>query len=175
MVKIAFTVLVVIYIVIMTAGYSTFGEACQGNILLNYHPEDILSTLGRVATGFSILFGFPLVTCGARESIVGVASSLGFKQVGAEKNHLYLILAILALVTVISCTVKDVSLVVGLTGATLGSLIVYVCPAIIYAKAVALVYGQGSLEHYRSKKNLALVPFGLLIACLGCFMTIKGR
>ena len=173
MVDISFLVLVAIYIVAMTAGYSTFGEACQGNILLNYHPGDILSTLGRVATGFSILFGFPLVACGARESIVGVAGSVGLDAIGADKNHFLLVLGILSFVTAISCTVKDVSLVVGLTGAAMGSFIVYICPAIIYTKAVALANGQGSVEHRRAKLNLGMVPFGLCIAFLGCFMTIK--
>lgn len=173
MVNISFFVLVALYIVTMTAGYSTFGEACQGNILLNYHPDDVLSTLGRVATGFSILFGFPLVACGARESLVGVASSLGFPEIGSDKNHFLLVLGILSFITAISCTVKDVSLVVGLTGAAMGSFIVYVCPAIIYTKAVAIVKGHDSLEHNRAKLNLGLVPFGLCIASLGCFMTIK--
>lgn len=36
----------------MMAGYATFGDICQGNILLNYHPNDILSTFGRLATGY---------------------------------------------------------------------------------------------------------------------------
>jgi amino acid permease len=173
MVNISFFMLVVLYSVAMTAGYSTFGEACSGNILLNYHPDDILSTLGRVATGFSILFGFPLVACGARESLVGVASSLGFDGIGADKNHFLLVLGILSFVTAISCTVKDVSLVVGLTGAAMGSFIVYICPALIYTKAVALVKGADSKEYNRAKLNLGMVPFGLAIASLGCFMTIK--
>jgi sodium-coupled neutral amino acid transporter 11 len=173
MVNIAFVIIVTLYTVTMTAGYATFGEACQGNILLNYHPGDVLSTLGRFATGLSILFGFPLVACGARESIVGVASSFGYNSLGADKNHFLLVFGIMALVTSISCTVKDVSLVVGLTGAALGSLIVYVCPAILYTKAVVQFHGKGSPEDNRAKKNLALVPFGLFIACLGCFMTVK--
>ena len=173
MVNISFLLLIVLYTVTMTAGYSTFGDACQGNILLNYHPNDILSTLGRLATGFSILFGFPLVASGARESLVGVATSLGFDCMGAKKNHFVLVLGILSFVTIFSCTVKDVSLVVGLTGATMGSFIVYICPALIYTKAVALVKGHNSLEHKRAQINLSLVPFGLSIACLGCFMTIK--
>lgn len=173
MVNIAFFELVVLYIATMAAGYSTFGDVCQGNILLNYHPADILSTLGRLATGFSILFGFPLVACGARESIVGVASSLGFNSIGHDKNHFYLVSSILALVTFISCTVKDVSLVVGLTGAAMGSFIVYMCPPIIYTKAVAQIKGLDSAEYKRAKINLALVPFGIFVAVLGCFMTIK--
>jgi sodium-coupled neutral amino acid transporter 11 len=173
MVTISFTILVALYIATMTAGYSTFGDVCQGNILLNYHPDDILSTLGRLATGFSILFGFPLVACGAREAIIGVASSLGHEAWGSDENHFLLVSGMLVLVTTISCTVKDVSLVVGLTGASLGSFIVYICPPIIYAKAVALVKGEDSPDYSRAKLSLGLVPFGLFIAVLGCFMTIK--
>ena len=173
MVNIAFTILVVLYIATMTSGYGTFGDVCQGNILLNYHPDDILSTLGRVATGFSILFGFPLVASGAREAIIGVASSLGNESLGSDKNHPLLVAGILAFVTAISCTVQDVSLVVGLTGAALGSFIVYICPPLIYTKAVELSHGKNSIESKKSQVNLALVPFGMFVAFLGCFMTIK--
>lgn len=173
MVNISFTILVGLYIATMIAGYSTFGDVCQGNILLNYHPDDILSTLGRLATGFSILFGFPLVACGAREAIVGVASSFGYKSWGSEENHFLLVSGILTLVTAIALTVKDISLVVGLTGAALGSSLVYICPSIIYTNALKLVKGKESPEYKRSRVNLVFVPFGLSIALLGCYMTIK--
>jgi amino acid permease len=160
-------------ILIIIAGYSTFGDVCHGNILLNYHPDDILSTLGRVATWFSILFGFPLVMAGAREGLIGTASSLGFPQLGADANHFRLVASLLAFTTFVSCTVQDVSLVVGLTGAAMGSFIVYICPALIYTKAVRLVKGQDSTAYQRSKINLAMVPFGILIGGLGVYMTIK--
>jgi amino acid permease len=173
MVNIAFPVLVAMYIVVMTAGYSTFGDVCQGNLLLNYHPHDVLSTLALLATGFSILFGFPLVACGAREALIGAAYSLGYKSLGNEENHFLLVSGILAFVTMIACTVKDVSLVVGLTGAALGSFIVYICPSIIYTRAVGLVKGVDSDAYNKAKINLALVPFGLFIASVGCYMTIK--
>lgn len=173
MVNISFSVLVLLYIVTMVAGYSTFGDVCQGNILLNYHPDDVLSTFGRLATGFSIIFGFPLVASGAREAIIGVASSWGYDSIGSDKNRGLLVFSVLAFVTAISCTVKDVSLVVGLTGAVLGSFIVYICPPLIFSKAVTLTKGAGSPESKRAQLNLALVPFGLFIAFLGCFMTVK--
>lgn len=174
MVGISFAVLVALYIITMASGYSTFGDACQGNILLNYHPDDILSTLGRVATWFSILFGFPLVMAGAREGLIGTASSFGFSSVGADRNHFGLVTGLLAFVTFISCTVQDVSLVVGLTGAAMGSFIVYLCPSVIYTKAVKLVKGADSTDYKLARLNLALVPFGMFIGGMGCYMTIKG-
>jgi amino acid permease len=170
MVSIAFLTLTILNIAIMSAGYSTFGDTCQGNLLLNYHPSDILSTVGRLATGFSIMFGYPLVICGAREGIMGVASTLGYD---ISQHHVALVSSILALVTFVACTVDDVSLVVGLTGAALGSFIVYICPSIIYSNAVGIVKGMDSKEYNVAKRNLAFVPFGILIGSLGCYMTIK--
>lgn len=122
---------------------------------------------------FSILFGFPLVACGAREAIIGLASTFGNDSLGSEKNNFLLVSGILTFVTIISCTVQDVSLVVGLTGAALGSTIVYICPPFIYSKAIALAHGANSAASRRAKLNLALVPFGLFIGVLGCIMTIK--
>jgi amino acid permease len=173
MVGIAFLILTSLYIITMGAGYETFGDVTQGNILLNYHPKDKLAMMGRLATGFSILFGFPLVAKGAREGIASAAASLGYPQVGSDKNHFLLVSSMLALVTFISCTVQDVSLVVGLTGALMGSFIVYICPSIIYTNAVGLVKGKDSKDYNQAKINLALVPFGIVIAGLGVYMTLK--
>lgn len=174
MVGIAFMILTLLYIITMAAGYETFGDVTYGNILLNYHPQDLLSTLGRLATGLSILFGFPLVAKGARESIASAAASCGYPQIASAKNHKLLVIVMLAIVTYISCTVPDVSLVVGLTGAIMGSFIVYACPAVIYTRAVGLTKGTDSPDYKRARLNLALVPFGIVIASLGVYVTLTG-
>lgn len=171
---ISFAFIALLYMLVMGSGYSTFGEACMGNILLNYHPKDVLATFGRVATWFSILFGFPLVSVGAREGLINAAESLGFPQLGFEKNNFALVASILTLVTLVSCTVKDVSLVVNLTGALFGSFIVYLCPTIIYVRAVAIAKGKDSPEYRKARLwNYALLPFGTFIAALGVFVTIR--
>ena len=168
MVRIAFTVLTLLYIVIMVAGYATFGTVCKGNILLNYNPSDALGLVGRIATGFSILFGFPLVAAGAREGIAGTVSALGFPSV----PHVVLVSSILILVTAVSCTVQDVSFVVGLTGAAMGSLIVYIIPPILYMRALDQRPEAAKIRP-RAKFNAALVPFGAAIGGLGVYMTVK--
>lgn len=173
MVTIGYTLLIILYVVTMVAGYSTFGDNTYGNILLNYHPKDVLSILGQLATGFSILFGFPLVAAGARESIIGAAKSLGFPQLGDPKNHAKLVVAMLTLVTAISINVKDISLVMGLTGAALGSFNCYVCPAMVYVKAVEIHNGKNSPEYKAAALSKVLIPFGFFIGGLGIYITIR--
>jgi len=175
MISIAFAILVALYTLSMLTGYVTFGDVCQGNILLNYHPDDVLSTAARVATGFSILFGYPLVLRGARQALQGVAATL----LGPSYNHLsssqfaLLVASILTFVTIVAITVKDISVVVGLTGAIMGSFIVFIIPSLIYIRSMEKKFGSDSVEHQKSKINFALVPLGVAVAALGSFMTLK--
>ena len=81
----------------------------------------------------------------------------------------------LAVITSIAITVDDVSLVVGLSGATMGSLLVYILPSIMYTKAVKIAKGYDSLEYKKERLKLAFVPFGLFIASMGVFMTLTSK
>jgi len=170
MVKIAFAILTTIYALTMMSGMKTFGDVCQGNIILNYHPKDILSTLGRFATFFSILFGFPLTFCGIREGAQGIATRFNWKSV--LENRTTLIVGLLCFVTYISITVTDISFIVGITGAAMGSMIVYILPSVIFAKSVLLAHGKDSPEYKAARKNYILVPFGLALGLFGVGMTI---
>mmetsp|Transcript_14633 Transcript_14633/g.49560 ORF Transcript_14633/g.49560 Transcript_14633/m.49560 type:complete len:205 (+) Transcript_14633:2-616(+) len=69
----------------MLLGFSTFGSGCLSNILLNYHAADPLAVGGRLATGLSILFGFPLTFVGLRDGVVGACRSL-LQSVFDEKH-----------------------------------------------------------------------------------------
>lgn len=174
MVSTSYALLTALYTITMVAGFSTFGTACHGNILLNYHSADALAILGRVATGCSILFGYPMIITGTREGLIRCSSSFGYPQLGHDKNHATLVGTILTVVTLVSCLVPEVSLVVGVTGATLGSAIVYLCPPLIYVRAVRLVAGPESPE-YRTAlwKSLPFLPLGVAIATLGVYRTIQ--
>lgn len=170
----AYAILALIYTTTLVAGYATFGDVCQGNILLNYAATDPLSTLGRLATGCSIIFGFPLISNGAREGLKNAASAaLGWNSLSEPRNHVFLVTGLLLLTTSLSLVLQDIKLVAGLTGAVMGSSLVYLCPPLLYTRIVGQQFGTHSVEYRAAKRNLLFLPFGLFTAFMGVAMTLK--
>lgn len=173
MVRTAYSILAAIYVTTMCAGYSTFGDKARGNILINYHPKDALAFLGRLATGFSVVFGFPLVSNGAREGFKNAASALGHPSVAEPKNHVKLVLGMLSCASVLAILVEDIKIIAGFSGALLGSTITYICPPLLYSRIVRNQFGEDSLEYMRGRRSLLFVPFGISVAIMGVTMTYK--
>jgi len=173
--KRAYLILAAIYTTTMVAGYSTFGDVSMGNILLNYSSSDKLATLGRLSTGLSIVFGFPLISNGCREGFKNAADAIGLFGGAASdpKHHVTLVVALLLLTTVLSIIADDVGLVAGLTGAVMGSSLVYICPTLLYAKIVGRQSGTDSEDYRKARKNLVWIPFGIFTASMGVAMTLK--
>lgn len=171
----AYLILAAIYVTTMVAGYATFGDVSMGNILLNYSSSDVLSTLGRLATGLSIIFGFPLISNGCREGFKNASDALCLFGGAASNptNHKTLVLSLLVLTTSLSIVAEDVGLVAGLTGALMGSSLVYICPTLLYAKIVKRKMGADSTEYQLAKRNLMWIPFGMFTASMGVLMTLK--
>ena len=171
--KLSYAIVALLYVITMSAGYNTFGDTCKGNIMLNYHPDDTLAILGRFATFFSILFGFPLTMRGAHEGLWKIAEAWGFP--GVKDKHATVAAVLLTVVTSLAINVKDVSLIVGLAGAILGSFLVYICPPIIYTRAVKLVHGEESDVYKKERLYLAFIPMGGFIAAMGVYITLKDK
>ena len=58
-------------------------------------------------------------------------------------------------------------------GAALGSFICYVCPAMLYVKAVEKSKGKDSPEYKQAAASKLLIPFGVIIGGLGILITIQ--
>lgn len=173
MVRTSYAILALIYATAMCAGYATFGDSARGNILLNYHPKDVLALLGRLATGLSVIFGFPLVSNGAREGLKNASMALGYPAISDPKNHMAVVLGMLTLGSIFAILVKDIKVIAGFSGAAMGSFLVYICPPLIYTKILKNMFGGDSLEYKRGRRYLAFVPFGLFIGVMGVTMTYK--
>jgi len=69
-----------VFTTMMLFGFRTFGGAAQTLLLNNYHrTDDPLASLARLATGFSILCGFPLMFAALKTSFFNAATEISEK------------------------------------------------------------------------------------------------
>ena len=187
----SFTVLVALYAGVMAAGKATFGDAARfaprpprrhrrdtprrrrrgpthagPNVLLNYGASDALARVARLATGASIVFGFPLVFSGFYDSATRLLppaweTSLQ-KRRGARRTLGSLCLVLLT--AQVALAAGDIGLPAGLAGSLLGGFVVYVLPAMIRWPNAGAVGRVGCLM-------LALLGVGL--GLLGAQQTLS--
>lgn len=115
---------------ISAVGFSTFGGACSGLVLNNYAKSDLAMSISRSAVAVSLIFSYPLAFQGCRD---GFLDLLGVKQ----PNNMLLngmTVVLLLVLTVLATVLNDVSFVLSFGGATLGNLLCYVYPALMYMK-----------------------------------------
>lgn len=69
-----------VFSTMMLFGFRTFGSAAQALILNNYHrTDDPLASLARLATGCSILCGYPLMFAALKSSFFSAAAEISAK------------------------------------------------------------------------------------------------
>jgi hypothetical protein len=120
-----------------------------------------------------VIFGFPLVSNGALEGLKNASMALGYPKLSIPENHPKVAACMLAIGSVIAIKVSDIKLIAGLSGAAMGSFLVYICPPLVYSAIVKKDFGEHSIEYKNAKSVLWNVPFGLMIAIMGVFMTLS--
>lgn len=114
-------------------GFATFGGNSNGLVLNNYAPTDLWMGLARVAVAISLTFSYPLCFQGLREGALDV---MGIAPSKRKDSHLNTATVVLLFgLTVLATLLKDVSVVLAFTGATLGNLLCYIFPALMYGRA----------------------------------------
>lgn len=130
----------VAYMSIGFFGYTTYHEAIAGNLLLNF-PSNALLDFIKMGFAMSVVLGFPLMISPCRQSI----HTLIFAQPAGEgmQTTTYIppflfksiTVGIVTLTMFIAIVIPNVETILGLTGATMGSMICFIFPALIYEKA----------------------------------------
>lgn len=124
---------VALYSIITALGFLTFGSVSNGLILNNYSTQDILMSCSRVAVGLSVTGSYPLLFDGTRDGL------LDLFKVPKEKrtNDLFnkVTLGVLAFTTLVASKLTDLGLVASVGGATFGTALVFVYPAIMFIKS----------------------------------------
>ncbi|CAM9632470.1 unnamed protein product [Pylaiella littoralis] len=182
----AMTISFGVFSTMMLFGFRTFGGAAQTLLLNNYHrTDDPLASLARLATGFSILCGFPLMFAALKTSFFNAASEVSekFGDEGMKVAKQFqtdeglrtgCIVSLMAAITAVACTKseEDVAMIIGLIGAILGSGANYIIPAVLN---ISLLRRLGANRGLLSEISLnkAIIVFGAVFMVMGTVVTIK--
>jgi amino acid permease len=149
---------------ITAMGYLTFGQSCSGLVLNNYASSDTLMSLSRIAVAVALVFSYPLAFQGCRDGMIDILQVPALQRSDNRFLNVTTII-LLSTITLLAAILKDVKVVLALGGATLGNLLTYVYPAIMYR---AIVQKQ-------NRKDQSLGVFvSSLSAILGVFLGAIG-
>lgn len=151
---------IALYCIITGLGFLTFGAASNGLILNNYSTQDFLMSMARIAVAISVTGSYPLLFSGTRDGL------LDLFKIPQEKRDIALFnkvtLAVLGLTTVVAAKLTDLGLVASVGGATFGTALVFVYPAIMFLKT------------QKDKKNPVEKTIAKTIGILGVIMGVIG-
>lgn len=141
---IAFVSSMVIFVVIMVAGFLTFGASSEAFILNNYSSRDIFASLARGATGLAVITGYPFVFAGFRD---GLWDLQGTSDTTRSTSFSLRTVALLTAISCVAIMVKDVSVVVGLSGSLFGSWLLLIVPSLFNLSSFHRRLAQAVDEH----------------------------
>jgi amino acid permease len=133
-VVISFGFCMVLYVVLMTYGFLTFGENSDGFILNNYADDDNIISVCRLLIAIALAFTYPLPFIGVRDGILDLLMVPPLKRTSNNLNVLSLVL--LGTFGFLAMHFTDVGMVNAIGGGALGTAVVFIFPALMFRNIV---------------------------------------
>jgi len=158
----------------MIVGFLTFGGACKGMILNNYSTLDVGATICRLLMGVSLLGSYAFLGNAMKKAWYEIFYK--GKEI-SDKIHYRTSQFFIGILTSLALAVSDAGFVVSVTGALLGSALIYMIPSFIFLKSTRRRISEGSLVSTRVLTverywNKFLIGLGAFLALAGAGMSV---
>mmetsp|Transcript_5018 Transcript_5018/g.7666 ORF Transcript_5018/g.7666 Transcript_5018/m.7666 type:complete len:462 (+) Transcript_5018:83-1468(+) len=124
-----------IYTIVAIAGFFTYGDSVDSNILISY-PKTHLTSVARVFVSLLVAFSFPLLCHPGRNSILGLWRGCDRDEDAWIKynkmRYIIVTVGLLAGSFFTAMTVKDLGIIFALVGATGATMISFILPGAAY-------------------------------------------
>ena len=167
----AFLTAVVTFVFMKSIGFLTFGGSTLGFILNNYASNDALATFARLAIGLALLTGYPFTFSALKDGIFDLAKTPSDKRSGLSNS---VTVGLLTIVTALAIVLKDVGIVVSISGALFGAALVFCVPAAMnIANSKALEKSAGKAQNKPEiLLNYIMVVLGAAMGALGVGVSV---
>jgi len=125
----------VIYSVVACAGYATYGDNVEDNILINY-PNNTLTSVARIFVSLLVAFSYPVIAHPARSCILGLWRSMDKEEDSWIKynkvRYITITVCFLGGTLLTAILTDSLGVILALVGATGATIIVYILPGASY-------------------------------------------
>lgn len=158
------------YSFIAIIGFMTFGENCNGYILNNYAITDNVANICRTCIFIAVVCSYPIVFIGFRDGVLDFLSVPIEKQTGGNLNFISLVL--LSIITMLASSFSDLGLVNAIGGGTLGCIIVFVFPTLMFATCIEDFEGSMKKKTLEIGLSYTLMAIGVVMGFVGVMKSI---
>jgi len=159
------------YVVVTSLGFLTFGANSAGFVLDNYSTKDVLASISRACVGFSLIVTYPIIFVGFRDAMLDVIMISHENRTSHNLNLLTLIL--LTIITILAMVLEDLGVVVAVGGGTLGTVVVFIAPTLMFCRAVHLLGDKASTGLKRETVfTNVLMWIGIFIGVVGVWLAL---
>lgn len=156
------TISMIACLVLGLAGFLTFGDKTQGNVLNNFPTDNLFVNIARLCFGLNMLTTLPLECFVCRE----VMTRYYFPdEPHNQTRHVIFTVALVASATTLSLFTCDLGAVFELIGATSAAALAYILPPLCYAKL--------SSRSWKTAAAWACVAFGCTVMVISLALAVK--
>lgn len=168
-----------VYVLGAVCSFLTFGGNSAGFIFTNYAQKDVLFVIARVVVSGVMLCTFPLMFVATRQGAMELLPSGKEVVVGSpryKRRSLRVTVGLMAFFATLGLATDNISKIVAVPGALLGSSVAYIFPALIFlgaTKPPGASVEQGAMRKFERMLNRALVVVGVVFASVGTYTCLR--